>query len=43
MMRQKKAIRRNKRKNKDGSVNLLSDADDLVKSIVEEMTEAANV
>lgn len=43
MMRQKKAERRNKRKSKDGSVNLLSDADDLVKAIVDEMADAANV
>lgn len=43
MMRQKKTNRRVKRKSKDGSVNLFSDADDLVKSIVDEMTEAANV
>lgn len=43
MLRKKKAERKRKRKIKDSSVLLITDADDQVKSLVDAMTDAANV
>lgn len=42
MLRKKKAERKRKRKSKDGSI-LITDADEQVKTLVDAMTDAANV
>lgn len=43
MMQKKRAEKRRKRRRKDGSIDLISDADDQIKNLVDLMVSAANV
>jgi hypothetical protein len=43
MMRQKRAERRGKRRRRRDGYDLISDADDVIKALVDQMNEAANV